>query len=584
WTEEGEPYVLTGDVKVPGGGKLVIDPGVKVMPTGNYGIISKYNNPYWHRIYAQGTALNKILFTPHRKLYPETDSIPKGFWKGIDFHTANWEDSLIFDHCLIEGAGSDSAGFWVYMAKYVSLTNCEISKSGGFGFYCDYRCSNVSVYECQFTNNDSIPLVAPFKFIGEIYGNGFVNNKPNVIGIRGGTRNTDATIDNQGVPYWFLKGEFIVESTNDAYCPVLTIQAGVKIFFHDSSGLYLGVYPSPMRAKILAQGTADSIIIFSALDTTKHWRGIHIADNNIADTSKFEYCEISYGGRILNPWFDRSGGNIGFLWDHTPYIIRNSSIGKSLNSGCGNFHVTSGRDSLVSIIKNNVFYENDSFPLYLGANELGECEGNAFINNGINAILVKGERIDHSIAIKNQGVPYVVHWYWNVINVDGRKRLATLEIEKGNIMQFGGGAILVGDSGVVRAKGVTFTAPDTIWAGIKFDYANADTSILDSCHIEKAGFYSVGGWPYGAIHLNGSRVRISNSSITNNEKGLWLAYQNRLNLTGNLIAQNRCGIYRASSDFNSDSILINTNQFIGNKIAIQNTNTNRMLNADSNWW
>ncbi|MGB9721998.1 MAG: hypothetical protein ACPL28_11045, partial [bacterium] len=30
WTEEGEPYVLTGDVQVPGGGRLIIDPGVKV--------------------------------------------------------------------------------------------------------------------------------------------------------------------------------------------------------------------------------------------------------------------------------------------------------------------------------------------------------------------------------------------------------------------------------------------------------------------------------------------------------------------------------------------------------------------------
>jgi len=37
WTEEGEPYVLTGDVYGHGGGRLIIEPGVKVMPTGNYG-------------------------------------------------------------------------------------------------------------------------------------------------------------------------------------------------------------------------------------------------------------------------------------------------------------------------------------------------------------------------------------------------------------------------------------------------------------------------------------------------------------------------------------------------------------------
>ena len=150
WTEPGEPYVLVADVEIPGGGRLIIDPGVKVMPAGDYGILSRYSHPYWHCIKAQGTALNRILFTPHRKLYPEPDSVPKGFWKGIDFHHANWEDSLIFENCIIEGAGSDSAAVWIYLAKYVNLCNCQISRSGSFGFCCDYRCDKVVINNCQF--------------------------------------------------------------------------------------------------------------------------------------------------------------------------------------------------------------------------------------------------------------------------------------------------------------------------------------------------------------------------------------------------------------------------------------------------
>ncbi|MEO0190986.1 MAG: right-handed parallel beta-helix repeat-containing protein, partial [candidate division WOR-3 bacterium] len=233
WTEEGEPYVLVGDVQVAGGGRLTIDPGVKVMPTGNYGILPRYQYPYWHHIYAQGTVLNKILFTPHRKLYPTPDSIPKGFWRGIDFHTASWEDSLIFTNCIIEGAGSDSAAFWAYLTKYVELTSCEIAKSGGFGFYCDYRCNTIQVNNCQFIDNDSIPLVVPFRFIGEVYGNSFVNNKLNVIGITAGgpsnPRDTDAFVHNQGVPYWVLKGhgwECMMRSSNYNYCPTLTVEPG----------------------------------------------------------------------------------------------------------------------------------------------------------------------------------------------------------------------------------------------------------------------------------------------------------------------------------------------------------------------
>lgn len=297
WTEEGEPYVLTGNVWLRGGSRLTIDPGVKVMPTGDYGIYTRYQNPYWQYIYAQGNAINPIRFTPHRKLYPVADSIPNGFWKGIHINASARAESLIFDHCIIEGAGSDSAALWVHNAsKILSVTNTEISKSGSYGLYCNYICNNVLVTNCLFKDIDSIPLHGNFKWIGEIYDNRFENNGLNVIAIESAIRSTDATIHNQGVPYWFLKGEFLVESSDNNYCPTLTVQPGVKIFFHDSSGLYLGVYPPPMRAKILAQGTPDSMIIFSALDTTKHWRGIHIADDNIADTSRFEYCKISYGG------------------------------------------------------------------------------------------------------------------------------------------------------------------------------------------------------------------------------------------------------------------------------------------------
>ena len=67
-------------------------------------------------------------------------------------------------------------------------------------------------------------IIAPFKSIGEIRGNSFLGNRPDVMGMRAGTRDTDATIHNQGVPYWFLKGhtwEFKVQG-DDADCPVLS--------------------------------------------------------------------------------------------------------------------------------------------------------------------------------------------------------------------------------------------------------------------------------------------------------------------------------------------------------------------------
>ena len=268
WTEQGEPYVLIGDVQLANqpNSKLEIDPGVKVMPTGNYGIFP----PVYHSgsvLLAKGNAINKILFTPHRKLYPVSDSVPKGFWKGIVRYGDRSFERLVFKYCVIEAAGSDSGAIWASpRTSYLSITETEISKSGRFGLYFDDHCDTVLVYKCHFIDNDSIPIVAPFKFIGEIYQDSFVDNKPNVIAVTAGTRDTDATIHNQGVPYWFLKGhtrEFKVQG-NDADCPVLSIEPGVKMLFQDSCGLY-----AQSRSKIIALGLPDSMIVFTALDTAR---------------------------------------------------------------------------------------------------------------------------------------------------------------------------------------------------------------------------------------------------------------------------------------------------------------------------
>jgi len=105
WTEDDEPYVLTGDVEIPGGGRLVIDPGVKVMPVGNY-VLSTYTGYQTsNKLIAQGTALNPILFTPHRKLFSQPDPVLRGFWCGIKFSGSGEDDTLLLKYCIIEAAG-----------------------------------------------------------------------------------------------------------------------------------------------------------------------------------------------------------------------------------------------------------------------------------------------------------------------------------------------------------------------------------------------------------------------------------------------------------------------------------------------
>jgi hypothetical protein len=88
WTEAGSPYLIQGNIIIPNGNTLTIQPGVKIEFQGNY------NLQVSGRILAVGLDTATILFTASN---PET-----GF-NAISFlSTAATNDSSIFDYCRIE--------------------------------------------------------------------------------------------------------------------------------------------------------------------------------------------------------------------------------------------------------------------------------------------------------------------------------------------------------------------------------------------------------------------------------------------------------------------------------------------------
>lgn len=99
----------------------------------------------------------------------------------------------------------------------------------------------------------------------------------------------------------------------------LTISAGVKVKFHDWYSINLSG-----TSNIIAEGTVDAPIIFMPADTTNYttyresysstddaWHGIHFTDMDAdADSSKFTYCEFSYGKSVYSSDYSSSGGAI----------------------------------------------------------------------------------------------------------------------------------------------------------------------------------------------------------------------------------------------------------------------------------
>jgi hypothetical protein len=98
WKIEESPYTITGDISVPRGRTLTIEPGVVVKFAGHFGLTVGYRAT----LRARGTETEHILFTPM-----DTEE----GWFGIRFVNSGADDVL--QHCIIEyakkpyNAGSD---------------------------------------------------------------------------------------------------------------------------------------------------------------------------------------------------------------------------------------------------------------------------------------------------------------------------------------------------------------------------------------------------------------------------------------------------------------------------------------------
>lgn len=578
WIEESEPYVLTCDVTLAPDGRLTIDPGVKVMPTGNY-VISTYTGYQTsNKVFARGSALNPILFTPHRKLHPVADTIPKGFWRGIWFSNNYSSDSLLLDHCTIEAAGADSTALFSRVCQ-LYVTNTKITKSGQYGIYS--KSDYTLIDACVFDANDSIPVFVKLNSIDRINNNTFTDNKPDVIGVVSRILDSDATIHDQGVPYWFLNRPptygptFTICGSNEV--ATLTIEPGTNLQCDDEVRVILGQPGQINRGKIIAHGDESDPIVITAIDTTKPWLGIHLYSYNPADTSIFEYCEMTYGWKP-NPYLIYGPGILGCYFGHTPFVLRNSLIGYSQGIGMG-FYTWGIGLSVIPDMYDNTFIANDSFPLIMPANCLRNMAGNTFVDNRHNAIYLQVERINESLLWPNQGVPYIVA---GALAIDGYgDTLVSVEIESGNVLKFSPAAgMSVNSNDRLIARGVIFTKADSLpWRGT-LCFNNADTSIIDSCTIEhNSPTYD---WS-GAIGINGTPMTITNSVIANNLSGIVINLNSDVEICNNRICCNENGVWVRVL---SSTVRIEHNDFIGNRCAFVSNHGSgyEYTLADSNYW
>lgn len=126
WQNLNVPYTIaTTYYRIDEGGALTIAPGVTVLMSENtYLEVGYYSEG---KLVAQGTAEEPITFTSAMN-----DKYP-GDWSNIRFYEYS-SAGCILDHCKILYGGDDGNSLYLYnCAGKVTVQNCEIAYSNGYG-------------------------------------------------------------------------------------------------------------------------------------------------------------------------------------------------------------------------------------------------------------------------------------------------------------------------------------------------------------------------------------------------------------------------------------------------------------------
>jgi len=320
----------------------------------------------------------------------------------------------------------------------------------------------------------------------------------------------NATWKNFGVPY-ILTDDLYVEGP---LSPVLTIAPGCSLQFNTGFALLVGNGSSSSSGALIADGTADSIIVFTSSAGSPApgaWDGVTIGQYASQTQNLLDYCVIDYG---VN----------GLTVNTKPIAVTNCILRN--NSGYG---VSCSYTGFTAFAGNTVT-DNANYPMTIGVNNVGSLGAdNNFSGNTVPGIRVHGDgqstaRITTSATWLNHGTPYIMFYETRV----GAASNITLTIAPGCSLKFNSGIGLQVGNGSTAAENATLVAEGTAdshivftsssqsptagaWDGIILgNDINDGATVMDYCVVEYGGANAQAN-----IYCTNSSPTISNCTITN---------------------------------------------------------------------
>ncbi len=410
-----------------------------------------------------GTQSNPIVFT---SLYDDTyggdtnsdgnaTSPSPGNLGAIWFNSYGDNDGAgQLENCIIRYGGSYSYQSMIYFSNgsQSSVENCRIEYSNYSGIKA-YE-SDVQINNNTFSNNNGHPVLIDG---GEIYaysGNIFNDNGINALGVEGTITSDLIWVDDIVTN---ITGNFYI---NDNV--VLTLTEGTVFKINSNANF-------EVNGTLAANGTQSNPVVFTSLKDDTYggdtngdgsastpvpgdWQSIFFNGNGDNEgAGQFSNCVIRYGGSY-------NVSSMLYFTSGSQSTVENSRIEYSNYSGIRSY------ESDVQI-NNNIFTDNDIYPIWIDGGVFYAYSGNTFTGNGINALGVEGD-ITSDLTWPSDVVTNIIGNFY--INDD-----AVLTLTEGTVFKINSSANFE-VNGTLTANG-TQSNP-VVFTSIKDDNYGGDTN------------------------------------------------------------------------------------------------------------
>jgi len=355
-TLDGLPLELGGMFTLPNAYNLTIPAGSEIRSNGGSGFSISGN------LQAIGTDSQKITFTTANRSNPQP-----GQWNGIDIIGTDSSASRL-EHCIIKYANTailidnvsspeishcdvinnSANGIEIYDLSEPTIANCSVKHNGNQGVYCYKSTPTITDSEIAHCSSTGITIVDPAFMptisgsiieangwalyiksgnlnpidLGNISGNDFLLNSPNVVGWESITLVDDytwGTVD--GLPIRIVNGDLTIPTD-----VTVTMNPGDVVKF--GGGCQITV-----KGVLHAVGEETNPIRFTSpkdIPSAGDWDGICF-DGTPSSDSVMQYCEVLYAKQVYSPTCGWLYGAIGIC--HASPTITKSIIRNNYHAG-----------------------------------------------------------------------------------------------------------------------------------------------------------------------------------------------------------------------------------------------------------